>query len=191
MYNFTLILTWIIPYGYIASGSLKSYGLGRLGITDLLASFVYAANFFLQQILFLLIVGVFYAVLSKISGYKIFIENVAAKFKGKEKTFVLFFSLLVALSTSMFTQTFIVILFLPLIIQIAKELNLDKLTAFLTTFGSLLIGLLGATYGTESLIYFVNYLQKITAIDVTLQIAIRFGILAITFFIFHFLQFNT
>lgn len=182
----TIILSWIIPYGYFSSGELTSYGLKRQGLTDILLSGVYSANFFLQQLLFVVFIGVFYSIVTKISGYKVLVNGLAKKFQGKEKLFVLLSSLVVTLLTTFLTQTYIVLFFVPFIINIATKLKLDKITTYLATFGSILVGILGATYGTEGLVYFINYLNYYTTVDVTLEIGIRFGILALAFIIFNF-----
>ncbi len=182
----TIILSWIIPYGYFSSGELTSYGLKRQGLTDILLSGVYSANFFLQQLLFVVFIGVFYSIVTKISGYKVLVNGLAKKFQGKEKLFVLLSSLVITLLTTFLTQTYIVLFFVPFIINIATKLKLDKITAYLATFGSILVGILGATYGTEGLVYFINYLNYYTTVDVTLEIGIRFGILALAFIIFNF-----
>lgn len=153
----TFVLTWIIPYGYFSGSELTSYGLGRLGISDLLLSGVYGFNFFLQQILFLVVIGVFYGILSRTSGYRECVKSIAKGFKNVEIVFVILSSILTTLLTAFCTQTFIVLIFVPFIISVLREMKLDKITAFMCTFGSMLIGILGAVYGTEGLAYFVIF----------------------------------
>lgn len=182
----TVVLSWIIPYGYFSGSELTSYGLGRQGLADILLSGVYSANFFLQQLLFVISVGIFYGVISKVSGYQALVSKIAKKLKGKEKAFVLVSSLFITLLTTFLTQTYVIFIFIPFIISIANKMKLDKITAFLCTFGSLLIGVLGATYGTEGFIYFVNYLNYYQSVELTLELGIRFGILALAFIVFNF-----
>ena len=131
----TIVLTWVIPYGYFSGTEFSSQGLAREGLSDILLSGVYSASFFLQQLLFVAFIGLFYGVVSKTSGYKAFVSGVAKKFKGKEKIFVLIASLFVTLLTTFLSQTFVVLIFVPFIINVASKLKLDKLTAFLATFG--------------------------------------------------------
>lgn len=182
----TIVLTWVIPYGYFSGAEFAKQGLAREGLSDILLSGMYSASFFLQQLLFVAFIGLFYGIISKTSGYKALVSGVAKKFKGKEKLFVLIASLFVTLLTTFLSQTFVVLIFVPFIINIAAKLNLDKLTAFLCTFGSMIIGILGATYGTEGLVYFVSYLNYYTEVDITLELAIRFGILGLAFVVFNF-----
>lgn len=183
---FTFVLSWIIPFGTFSGGEYVSSGMGRLGLADIGASSTYAGNFFLQQLFFLLFIGIFYGILSKVSGYKAMVNRLAKKFVGKEKVFVLVSSLFIVLLTSFLTQTYVVLLFIPFIVNVAGKLKLDKLTTFLCTFGSIIIGILGATFGSEGLVYFVNYLNLYQKIEVTTELGIRFGILALAFVVYNF-----
>lgn len=182
---FTLVLTWIIPSGVYQGGEVAGT-LQRTGISDLFLGGMMSVSFFLQQILFVLIVGAFYGVVTKTDGYKKLVETIAKKMKGHEVPFVLVASLLVTVLTSILTNVFAVFLFVPFIITIIRRMNLDDMTAYATTFGSMLIGVLGATYGTEGLISFVNYLQYYTVTTITAEIAVRAGILILAFVLFNF-----
>lgn len=182
---FTLILTWIIPSGVYQSGSVTGI-IQRTGFADLFLSGMMSVSFFLQQILFILFVGAFYGVLTKMDGYKKLVETLAKKMKGKEIPFILVISLLIAGFTSITTNTFVVFLFIPFLISVIRKMNLDNLTAYAITFGSMLVGILGATYGTEGLISFVGYLQYYTTATIDVEIAVRAGILLLAFVLFNF-----
>lgn len=182
----TVVLTWIIPYGYVSGGTYTKYDLGRQGLSDIMLSGIYSAQFFIQQLMFILFVGIFYGVLSHIAGYKAFVSKIANKLKGKEKGFVLVSSLIMTLLTSFLSQTYVILIFVPFIINIASKMNIDKITAFLCTFGSMLIGILGATYGSEGFVYFINYLNYYQTVAITEEIGVRFGILALGFILFNF-----
>lgn len=182
---FVAVLTWIIPGGVYQSGTVTGT-LQRTGFADLFLGGMMSISFFLQQILFVLIVGAFYGVLIKVDGYKKLVETCAKKMKGHEIPFVLITSLLITGFTSITTNIFVVFLFIPFIISIARKMNLDNLTSFAITFGSMLIGILGATYGTEGLISFVNYLKYYTTATIDVSIAVRAGILLLAYVLFNF-----
>ncbi len=182
----TLVLTWIIPYGYFSGSTFTSNGLGRIGLSDIFLSSIFSTNFFMQQLLFIISVGIFYAILTKVSGYKALVSKIATFFKGKEKVFAIIASLCVTLLTTFLAQTYVVVLFIPFIINIAHELKFDKITAFMCSFGSMLVGILGATYGTEGFVYFVNYLNNYQTVSLTTKIGVRFGILIFTFGLYNF-----
>lgn len=182
----TIVLTWVVPYGQIASGTYTKIGLARQGITDVILAGVYSGSLFIQQLIFVIFIGVFYGVLSHLSGYKALVNKIADKLKGKEKIFVVVSSLIVALLTSILSQVYAVLIFIPFIINIASKLKLDKITTFLCSFGAMIVGVLGATYGTDGLIsfiYYLNYYQAVTIVD---EIAIRFGVLALAFVLYSF-----
>lgn len=182
----TIVLTWIIPAGNLSGGMYTNASYIRQGLADIMLSGVYSANFFIQQLMFIVFVGIFYGIISHVSGYKALVANIAQKLKGKEKIFVVGTSLFITLLTSILTQTYTILIFIPFIISIASKMELDKLTAFLCTFGSMLIGILGATYGSEGFVFFVNYLNYYQTVSITEAIAIRFGILILTFVLFNF-----
>lgn len=177
----TLILTWIIPGGSFSGTTFTDNGLTRIGLSEASLSVVYAVSFFLQQIIFVLVIGAFYGVISLTNGYKELVTRCAKFVKGKEIPVVLVISALIALFVSISSQVLAAIIFIPFIITVLLRANLDKKMAFVTTFGSMFVGMIGATYGTEGL-YFFNYYM---GTDLTTEISMRFGILAIAYVLFN------
>ena len=158
----SVALTWVFEYGNFNGAEYISYGMNEQGITDIPNLLYYAVNFAGDKIVFLLALGAFYAVLSKSDNYKKLVVAVAEKFEGKELLFTLIVSLLFTLMASFFSQTFAALVFVPFVISVALNMKLDKITAFAVTFGSILIGTLGATYGGEGLYWFNYYTQTTT-----------------------------
>ncbi|MBQ7030772.1 MAG: hypothetical protein IJN13_00175 [Bacilli bacterium] len=178
----SIALTWVFSYGYFNGAEFYDYGMNQQGITDIPNLLYYAINFAGDKIIFLLALGAFYAVLSKCGSYKKLVTNIAKTFKGKEITFALIASLLFTTMASVFTQTFIALIFVPFVISILLEMKLDKITAFCVTFGSILIGTLGLTYGGEGA-YWFNYYVKTT---VQTGILYRLIILVVSYILFNF-----
>ena len=176
----TLILTWIIPGGSFAGTTYTESGLTRIGLSEASLSSVYSVSFFLQQIIFVLVIGAFYGVITLTNGYKELVTKCAKFVKGKEIPVVLVVSLLLAVFTSISSQVFVSMIFIPFIITVLLRANLDKKTAFVATFGSIFIGMIGVTYGTEGFYYFNYYMGS----DLTTNIGMRFGILAIAYVLF-------
>lgn len=176
----TLVLTWVIPGGSFAGTTFNDSGLVRIGLTEASLSVVYAVSFFLQQIVFVLVLGAFYGIITLTNGYKELVAKCAKFVKGKEIPVVLVTSLLIAVYTSISSQVFAAMIFIPFIITVLLRANLDKKTAFVATFGSIFIGMVGATYGTEGFYYFNYYMGT----DLTTSIGMRFGILAIAYVLF-------
>ena len=181
----TFVLTWIIPSGVYQTGTIDGK-LARTGIVDFFLSGMMSVSFFLQQLVFLIVVGAFYGVMTRVEGYKKLVANLARNLKGREIPFLIITSLFVAGFTSITTNMFVVILFVPFLISVLKKMGLDNMTAFATTFGSMLVGGLGATYGTEGLISFVNYLTYYSQTNIKVELAVRGGILLLAFILFNF-----
>lgn len=172
-----VLLSWILPSGSFNGTEYVSSAINRTGINELFLSMFYGANYYLLQIVFLLVLGVFYGVLSKTSGYNKMVENLAKFWKGKEKIFVLLTTLVIALFVSVATQSFPILLFVPLIYSIATKLEFSKLSAFATTFGAMLVGAVGQTYST----YGLDYITQNMATKLSDGVGIRFAILAIAY----------
>ena len=172
---FVFLLTWIIPSGVYQSGSVTGE-LERTGIADLFLGGMTSVSFFLQQILYILSIGAFYGVMTKTDGYKKLVEKFATKMKGHEIPFVVILSIMIAAFTSISTNVFAILIFVPFLIQVLKAMKLDNMTAFATTFGSILIGVLGATYGTEGLTSFVYYLSIYKTVTNDIENMVRAGI---------------
>ena len=176
-----IALTWVFSYGYFNGAEFSEYGMSRLGLTDIPNIIYYGMNFAGDKIIFLLALGCFYAVLSKVSGYKKLVTRIAEIFKGKEIIFILVAGLLFTAMASLFSQTFIALIFVPFVVSIILSMKLDKLTAFTTTFGAILIGTLGYTYGGEGLEWFNYY----TNLKITTSIIYRLIILVVAFILFN------
>ena len=97
-------------------------------------------------------------------------------------------SVILFILTSIVTETFIVIAFIPFFISILLRTKLDKLSVFAITFGSVLVGVLGATYGTESLAGFNEILNSNAGLELTLKYGLkyRFIIAAVTLVLYNF-----
>ena len=170
-----VVLTWIIPSGTFSGATLTATTRTRTGINELFLSAFYGANYYLVQLVFLVAIGIFYGVVSKTKGYNAMVNKVAKMWKGKEKLFVLVNSLIIALMASMFTQPFVALIFIPMLYSVAAKLGLNKMTSIMMTFGAMLIGIMGTTYGT----YGIEYINSYMSTTATSGIGVRFAILAI------------
>lgn len=169
-----VLSTWALPYGYFQGSDFYEYGMTRIGIVDIGFALYYSVNFLIDKIVYLLVLGGFYGILSKTSGYQRLVSSLANKFKHHPAVTSVIMSVILIVFTSLFTQTFAVLVFVPFLISILLKMNLDKLTAFAVTFGSILVGILGCTYGTDSLTSFNAYLSQ----EVTLGLTYRFIVAA-------------
>ena len=166
MVLFAIALSWFIKNGaFNATGYASSDVYRRIGLYDLADIFYYAFSFALDKAILLLAIGGFYGILTRTKAYDKLVTNIAHKIHN-ERVFVIIMSVVIAALTSVLTNSFVVIVILPFIISILNRMKLDKLTILVTTFGSMLVGIMGATYGTDGLVYFNRFMSG--AADVTI-----------------------
>lgn len=182
-----IVLTWILPAGAFQGTEFYEYGRNRLGFNDI-PSIVYNSIYFaIDKIIYLLVLGGFYAVLSKTNGYNKLVSNIAKKIKGKETIFAIIVAVAIAGLTSITTSTFAMLLFIPFLISIMLNAGLNKLTAFASTFGAVIVGILGATVGTDALVGFDTYFSQQlaeTGADATLKYRIIILVISVALYSF-------
>lgn len=152
-----VILTWVIKGGSFSGAEFTSGDYTRIGIHELFTLPFYSVYYFVVQVALLFIIAGFYGVVSKTSGYRKLVNSVANAFSHGSVAFVLITTLLIAAFTSLSSQTLVVLAFIPFLISVCKEMKMDKVVAFSATYGAVLLGVLGATIGTEVLTMFSYY----------------------------------
>lgn len=177
-------LTWVIPYGYFQEGTFYEYGMSRLGLNDIPTLLYYSIYFCLSSVLYLFVLGGFYGVISKTEGYKALVKKFAKALKGKELLFTIIVSVLLIGLTSITKTALAMLVFVPFIVSILLNMKLDKLTAFAVSFGSILVGTLAATYGTDGLYWLNSYLGTEISVGFWYRVIIA-GIATVLFVIFN------
>lgn len=184
------ILTWIIPAGQFTGSDMVVGEISRLGIANLFFTGIYSLSTILYQITFLLVLGGFYCLLSTVDAYKGLIETITKKLKGKEIPFILITSFVFAGLASISSEVYPLLVFVPFFITIILNLKMDKITALCTTFGSILVGLLGATYSPYVYSYIGNYFGLLKAnsqaVNYNLEIITKVAIFVLSFVLFNF-----
>lgn len=144
-----IIISWIVPASFLENGELVEMGMYRLGFFDIfqLLFGTFQFKYFAQIFIFILTIGAFYGVLVKTGKYRAWIEKIANSFKGKEYVLLISIAILLALLSSVFSYGLLLFIFIPLLIGIILSMGYDKITAFIATFGSILIGQIGSTIG--------------------------------------------
>lgn len=177
-----IIFSWILPYGYFSGAEFTNSGMRQIGFADFGAGLYYAVNFLFDKLLFIFVLTAFYGALSKVNAYQQLVSNIAKKLKGHEIITALLMSLFITAFTSLSIDAFAVLVFVPFFIAILSKMKVEKLTTFAITFGSILVGILGTLYGTESLADFNYYLGT----EITTGLTYRGIILAIAFILYNF-----
>ena len=145
----TVLMTWVVKQGHWNGTELVLDEVKRVGLFDFFTYGLLGMFYFTVLVTFVFVLGGFYQVLAKTSGYQNLTNSIAKKFKGKEILFVLIVSFIIAALTAVLNDYYVVIAFIPFLISIMAKMKLDKITGFVATFGSLLIGFIGSIYSTK------------------------------------------
>ncbi len=156
-----ILLTWLFPSGAYQGATYASYGLKRIGINDVPSVIYYAIYFALDKLMYLLAIAGFYGVLSVTKGYRKLVTDVAKKIEPYKTTYAIVTMIILMLLTAILSNQMVIIFFIPFILSVYNKMGVDKMTAFLTTFGALLLGMLSAPWGSDSL-YWFNYYMGVT-----------------------------
>ncbi len=147
-----LLLTWFIPAGYYSSEYVEA-GIYRLGFFDFWQYLIlpFFQSVFIEVLIFILSVGAFYGVLVKTGAYRKVTEKIAKNFKKKGTLALILIAFIFAALSSFGGYGLLMFIFIPMVVSIILLMGYDKLTAFLSTFGAMLIGVIGSTYGYNSI----------------------------------------
>ena len=156
----TVILTWVIPQGMFQGSGIEVSEITRVGIFDFFTYGLLGLYYFTVLVTFLFVLGAFYEVLSRTKGYQNLTNGIAKKFKGKEILFTLVVSFIISAIAAVTNEYIILLSIVPFIITIMNKMKLDKITGFVATFGSILIGVLGSVYSTKVVGMSVNYFSQ-------------------------------
>ncbi len=177
-----ILASWLFTSGMFQGSDFVDKNFTRIGLTDIGFMLYYSVYFMMDKIPLLLVLCGFYGVLSNISGYQKLTDSLANKFSKHPIVTSVIISVILFVFTSLFSQTFIVLLFIPFFVTILTKMGMDKLTVFTITFGSALVGVLGCTYGTDSITAFNNYLGQ----DIELGLNYRYMIAAVAIVLYNF-----
>ena len=169
-----MLLTWILPAAYYSNGYVDQ-GRVQMGIFDLFNYPITALSYFGYITIFVLVVGGLYGVLNKISAYRVMLDKMVSKFKGKEKIVLSIIMVLLAVLTSVCGLQLGLIIFVPMLISIILLMGYDKVVAALTIVGSLMIGMAGSTFAYSN----TNVLISALSIKITTEMVSKIAILVI------------
>ena len=154
------VVSWFISSGTFNAGEFTQGTVPvRIGISNFFEYILAGMSGIYQtQVLFLAMVGIFYGIISKTSSYKAMIKKISKFFAKKQMLFGIIVSFVLVLLASFVSQPLVLVLFIPFIYSIAKELGINKISAMLITFGSLCVGIMGTTFGGYGLSYMTQYI---------------------------------
>ena len=156
-----VVLTWVIPTGYYSSGSYVKGTITPIGLFDIVRYpiITLTSSVFVLTALVILLIGGVYGVLNKTGAYQNLVEKIVKKFKNKEKSFLIITTLFFVILSSLTALDLPLLILVPLFSTLLIMMGYSKITAMLSTIGSILIGNLVSTYGSDVagyITYFTN-----------------------------------
>lgn len=178
-----LVLSWIIPVSQFSGSEMAKADISRIGIFDVINYPLLSFQYFIQMILFILVVGGFYGLLNKTGKYTELVEKISKSLKGKEKLFLVITAFLFAGMSSVLGLSIILFIFIPFVVSIILLLGYDKIVALLTTVGSIFVGIIGATYNLYVTGY-INQMLGLTYNESALLIVSKLTLFVLPFVLF-------
>lgn len=180
----TVLLTWIVPQGMFQGSGINVTEITRVGIFDFFTYGLLGMYYFTVLVTFLFVLGAFYQVLSRTNGYQNLTSSIAKKFNGKEILFTLVVSFLIAAISAVTNEYIVVLSIIPFIITIMNKMKLDKITGFVTTFGAILVGVLGSVYSTKVVGMSINYFSQYYELTYSTLLWVRLVMFAVSYIAF-------
>ena len=141
----TIIMLLIMLVSNILPG--RQNVIARIGVADLLINyFSIVLQNFSYIVLFVLAVGGFYGVLNKTASYKKLLDTIVTKAKPSSKKIIFLITIIFAIIASLTGMTIPLFIFIPFVVSIILLLGYDKLVAFTSTFGGILVGYIGGVF---------------------------------------------
>lgn len=145
-----VVLSFIIPTGSYSTGEYVKGDFSAVGLTDLFYYPIITFGTFIQYGLLFLILGGFYGVINETGVYKKMVDAFTKKFKGKEKLFLILTISILALLSALTNLHLALFMSVPLLVAVIMCLGYDKITAFVSTVGAILVGSIGSLYGINN-----------------------------------------
>ncbi|MDE5888656.1 MAG: hypothetical protein K2H20_01405, partial [Bacilli bacterium] len=175
-----MVMSWIVEGGAYSSGQFASTGVSQIGLFDVFLA-IYSAFFrMLPDILYILVVGGCYEVLSQTKGYQKMVDKVSNFIKGKESIALAVITLLMGLYTSITSHILVLICVAPFIVSVFLRNGKDRLTALSAGFGGLFLGYLGLTFGT----YGIAYINSAMGLNTSNWIVQKFVIFIVAYILY-------
>ena len=175
-----VILTWLIPTVSFNTGEPVVGDYNRIGIFNFFEHGFGIIGYFVSSVILVFMIGAFYQFLSKIGSYQKLTDGIAKKIKGKELIFLLIISFVFAGLSSIFTEQMALFVFIPFIITICNKLNMDKVITFVSTFGAVLVGVIGSTIGMKIVAMNTSFFN----LEVTDSVSIKIVMFVIAYLVY-------
>ncbi len=168
----TIVVSFLIPSSIIDYTGIEKGNINPINFVDSVSNGLTSFSVFISAFIYILCIGVFYAVLKKSGKYEVIINNTACKFKNNKGLFLVISILTLGLLTAVIGDIFPMLILVPAFIDIAKKLGYDSKKAIVSTIGAIILGNAGSLY--------TNYVNQILQVTVSTSIIAKVIILVIS-----------
>lgn len=176
-----VLVSWIVPVTYHSSlYTQETSTTNPISLFGIVSIPLYTFTSFSIYGLLILVIGGFYGVLNATGAYSKLINNINNKWKNKEKKFLIITIVVLSLLSSLIGRLDVLFILIPFFVTILLKMNYKKFIAFAATVGSLLIGQIGNTLGTDIFSAIRIYLES-SAFSYIIVIAVLWIIITVLY----------
>lgn len=176
----TMVLSYFIPGTTMTYGSVAKGTVSPIPFVDAFTNGITSLSAFLTLFIYVLFVGIFYAVLNKTNKYETLVNNTAASFNKNKSAFLVLVMFVLGLITMFTGEIYAMLVFVPFLISVIRKLGYDKKASIVSTIGAILIGNAGSLYTN-----YANQMLSLTINDnvLTKVVVTLVGLVALVAFI--------
>ncbi|MBR2712553.1 MAG: hypothetical protein IKE73_02465 [Bacilli bacterium] len=156
----SIVLSYFIPGTTVSYGAAETGTIMPVTFVDTFTNGLTSLSAFLTNFVYILVIGIFYAVLKKTGKYESLVNNIAVKFNKNKGLFIVLCIFGLGLFSLFTNDMYVILIFVPLLISIIKKLGYAKETSLISTIGAILVGQAGAIYT-----YYINQMASLTVND--------------------------
>ena len=142
----SIVLSYFIPGTTMGYGSVEKGTILPVTFANTFTNSITSFSAFITLFIYILVIGVFYAVLKKTDRYETLVDNTASVFDKNKGLFVVITVFALGLSTLFTGELYSMLIFIPFLISVLKKLGFNKYTSILATVGSTILGFSGTLY---------------------------------------------
>ena len=156
----TMVLSYIIPGTTMNYGTVEKGTIIPVPFADVFTNGITSLSAFLTTFIYVLFIGIFYAVIKKTNKYEALVNNTAVSFNKNKGMFIVLTIFVLGLMTMFTGEIYAMLVFVPFLISVIRKLGYDKPTAIVSTIGSIFLGNAGSLYT-----YYSNQMLSLTVND--------------------------
>jgi len=182
-----VVMSWIFKVSEFNGTDLVAGERNQIGVWTLGTYFSGVLSYFGNLAIYVLVVGGFYGIISKLKAYAELQSRIQKKFKKRESKFIILSVITFGLLGSFTGLSLPLLVFVPFMVSIILALGYNKISAFAATVGATLVGVLGSTLGyfMTGYIYTTLALPKYSSLNTNFVLRLFVLVIGLGLLIYH------